>query len=57
MRSKQELGVELMTKSDEILLQTIEYLESLIVPSKDLGYIFIAISFLRKAMNEGGLEE
>jgi len=60
MQLKQELGVELMSKIDEIkdnemLVLTIEYLESLIVPTKDLGFIFIAICNLKKAINEEGV--
>jgi hypothetical protein len=59
MQLKQELGVELMVqkakgKDTEMLLHTISYLESLIVPSKDLAFIYCAVCYLRKAIDEGG---
>ncbi|PRR84544.1 hypothetical protein [Clostridium vincentii] len=48
-----------MTKTDKgkdtkMLLLTIAYLESLIVPSKDLGFIYYAVFYLRKTIEERG---
>lgn len=39
------------SKDTEMLLQTIAYLESLIVPSKDLAFIYFAVCYLKKAIN------
>ena len=41
-------------KETEMLALTIEFLESLIVPSKDLAFIFVAICYLKKAIDEEG---
>lgn len=38
----------------EIIIMTIEFLEHLIVPSKDLGFIIFAIKYLNIALEEGG---
>lgn len=42
-------------KDTEMLLQTISYLDSLIVPSKDLAFIYCAVWYLRKLIDEGGV--
>lgn len=44
-------------KDTEMLLQTISYLESLIVPSKDLAFICFAACYLRKAIDQGGVTD
>ena len=41
-------------KETEMLALTIEYLESLIVPSKDLAFIFFAICYLKKGIDKVG---
>ena len=41
-------------KDTEMLLLTIAYLESLIVPSKDLGFIYYTACYLSKNINERG---
>ena len=38
-------------KETEMLLQVIAYLESLIVPSKDLAFIYCAVCNLRKTID------
>ncbi|MBU3100685.1 MULTISPECIES: hypothetical protein [Clostridium] len=48
-----------MTKTDkgkdkEMLLQAVAYLENLIVPSKELGFIYYAVCYLRKTIEERG---
>ncbi|MBU3159878.1 hypothetical protein KPL37_08950 [Clostridium frigoris] len=44
-------------KDTEMLLQTIAYLESVIVPSRDLAFIYCAVCYLRKAIDEGGVAD
>ncbi|SHH58922.1 hypothetical protein [Clostridium grantii] len=36
----------------EMIVKTIEYLENLIIPSKDLIFIFIAVRYLRQYIGE-----
>lgn len=44
-------------KDTEMLLLTISYLESLIVPSRDLAFIYCAVCYLRKVIVEGGVAD
>lgn len=38
----------------EMIIKTIEYLKSLVVPSKDLAFIYTAVCILSKTIGEGG---
>ena len=41
-------------KDTEMLALTIAYLETLTVPSKDLGFIYYAVCYLRETIEERG---
>lgn len=44
-----------MINDIRLIMDTAEYLENLVVPSKDLAYIYCAICILRKELEKEGV--